>query len=129
MLEIRNSRSCSIYASDLLTFFPRYDWIFSGKHSIQFLANKMQDFWNFVQPNRNLIFVYLKLQVANFKNKEVTANPKPPNLEKKTYKKIRVTLNPKHENETLNTKFTLNPNLNYNLNSNKFSALNLSPNP
>ena len=42
---------------------------FSGKHFIQFLANKMQDLQNFVLHNYILIFyaeqVYLKLQVTN----------------------------------------------------------------
>ena len=41
----------------------------------------MQDFRNFVLPNYILKFdaepVYLKPQVINVKNKEVTANPKP----------------------------------------------------
>ena len=59
---------------------------FSGKHLIQFLANKMQDFRNFVLLNCILSFdaeqVYLKLQVTTVKNKEVTANPKPQTLEK-----------------------------------------------
>ena len=58
---------------DLTGFFP-------GKHLINFLANKMQDFRNFVLHNCILDFdaeqVYLKLQVKNVKNKEVTANPK-----------------------------------------------------
>ena len=54
---------------------------FQGKHLIQFLAYKMQDFWNFVLHNCILNFdaeqVHLKPQVTNVKNKEVTANPKP----------------------------------------------------
>ena len=41
----------------------------------------MLDFQNFVLHNCILIFdtehVYLKLQVTNFNNEEVTANPKP----------------------------------------------------
>ena len=41
--------------------------------------------------------VYAKLQITNFKNKEVTSNPKPQTLEKTGLSK------------TLNTKFTLNP--------------------
>ena len=36
---------------DLSRFSPRFDSIFSGKYSIQFLADKMQDFWNFVLHN------------------------------------------------------------------------------
>ena len=56
-------------------FFPR-------KHLIHFLVLKM----NFVLDNCTLDFdaeqVYLKLQVTNLKNKEVTANPKLQTLEK-----------------------------------------------
>ena len=73
------------FALDLTGFFL-------GKHLLQFLANKMHDFRNFVQHNCIFIFdaeqVYLKLQVTDVKNKEVTANPNPETLEKKT-------LNPK----------------------------------
>ena len=57
----------------LTEFFP-------GKHLIHFLVLKMKDFRNFVLDNCILVFdaeqVYLKLQVTNLKNKEVTANPK-----------------------------------------------------
>ena len=57
---------------------------FQGKHLIQFLANKMKDFWNFVLQNCILIVDaeqgYLKPQVTNVKNREVTANPKPQTL-------------------------------------------------
>ena len=46
----------------------------------------MHGFRNFVAYNFILIFdteqVYLKLQVTNIKNKEVTENPKPQTLEK-----------------------------------------------
>ena len=46
----------------------------------------MKDFQNFVLHNCILVFdaeqVYLKLQVINLKNKEVTVNPKPQTLEK-----------------------------------------------
>ena len=64
---------------------------FSGKHVTQFLANKMHEFRNFIVHNCDLNFdaeqVHLKLQDTNFKNKEVTANPKPqswgPNPRKK----------------------------------------------
>ena len=46
----------------------------------------MKDFWNFVLDNCILDFdaeqVYLKLQVANLKNNEVTVNPKPQILRK-----------------------------------------------
>ena len=68
--------------SDLSIFSLQFDWIFFGaKHFIPFLANKMHYFWNFVLHNCILVFdpehVYLKLQLTKFKNKEVTANPKP----------------------------------------------------
>ena len=60
---------------------------FHGKHLIHFLVLKMQDFRNFVLHNCILVFdseqVYLKLQVTNVKNKEVTVSPKPQTLEKK----------------------------------------------
>ena len=59
---------------------------FPGKHLIHFLVLKMKDFRNFVQDNCILDFdaeqVYLKPQVTNLKNKEVTVNPKPQTLEK-----------------------------------------------
>ena len=58
----------------LTRFFP-------GKHLIHFLVLKMKNFWNFVLDNCILDFdaeqVYLKLQVTNLKNKEVTVNPNP----------------------------------------------------
>ena len=64
---------------ELTEFFP-------GKHLIHFLVLKMKDFWNFVLDNCILDFdaehVYLKPQVINLKNKEVTVNPKPQTLEK-----------------------------------------------
>ena len=67
------------YPLDLTRFF-------SEKHLIQFSADKMQDFRNFALHNCILIFdaehIYLN-QVSNFKNKEVTANPKPQTLRKK----------------------------------------------
>ena len=60
---------------------------FQGKHLIQFLVLKMKDFRNFFLDNCILEFdaeqVYLKPQVINLKNKEVTANPTPQTLEKK----------------------------------------------
>ena len=50
------------------------------------LANKMQDFRNYVLHNFIVIFdaeqVYLQPKVTNVKNKEVTANPKPQTLQK-----------------------------------------------
>ena len=58
---------------------------FSGKHLIHFLVLKMKDFRNFVLNKCVLDFdaeqVYLKLQVTNLKNKEVTVNPNPQTLE------------------------------------------------
>ena len=64
---------------ELTGFFP-------GKHLIHFLVLKMKDFRNFVLDNCILDFdaeqVYLKPQVINLKNKEVTVNPKPQTLEK-----------------------------------------------
>ena len=60
-----------------------------GKHFIQFLVLKMKDFRNFVLHNCILVYdaeqVYLKLQVINLKNKEVTVNPKPQTLEKNCF--------------------------------------------
>ena len=64
---------------ELTGFFP-------GKHLIHFLVLKMNDFWNFVLYNCILDFdaeqVYLRLQVTNLKNNEVTVNPKPRTLRK-----------------------------------------------
>ena len=65
----------------------------------------MKDFQKLVLDNCILDFdveqVYLKLQVTNLKNKEVTVNPKPQTLEKigfsKTLYPIPYTLNPKHQ--------------------------------
>ena len=54
---------------------------FPGKHLIHFLVRKMKDFRNFILDNCIFVFdaeqVYLKPQVTNVKNKEVTVNPKP----------------------------------------------------
>ena len=67
---------------ELTRFFP-------GKHLIPFLVLKVKDFWNFVLDNFILDFdaeqVYLKLQVINLKNKQVTVNPKPQTLEKNRF--------------------------------------------
>ena len=64
---------------ELTTFFP-------GKNLIHFLVLKMKNFWNLVLDNCIIYFdaeqVYLKPQVINLKNKEVTVNPKPQTLEK-----------------------------------------------
>ena len=53
---------------------------------MHFWVLKMKYSWNFVPHNCILVFdaeqVYLKLQVINLKNKEVTVNPKPQTLEK-----------------------------------------------
>ena len=80
--------------------FPDFplEWtgFFQRKHVIQVLANKMQDFRNFVPHNSILNFdseqVDLKSQVTNIKNKEVTTNPKTRSLERLGISK---TLNPK----------------------------------
>ena len=57
-----------------------FDRIFTERHFIQFLANKMKEFLNF-NLHCILIFdakqIYWKLQVTNLRNKEVTANPTP----------------------------------------------------
>ena len=67
------------FSLELTGFFP-------GKLLIHFLVLKMKDFRNFVLHNCILDFdaeqVYLKPQVFNLKNKEVTANPKTQTLEK-----------------------------------------------
>ena len=62
------------FSLELTGFFP-------GKHLIHFLVLKMKDFRNFVL-DFDAEQVYLKLQVTNLKNKEVTVNPKPQTLEK-----------------------------------------------
>ena len=70
------------FSLELTGFFP-------GRHLIQFLVLKMKDFRNFVLDNCILDFdaeqVYLKPQVINPKNKEVTVNPKPRTLKKNWY--------------------------------------------
>ena len=59
---------------------------------IQFLANKMQDFRNFKFTLHNCILIfdaehlYLN-QASNFKNKDVTANPKPETLKNWFFRK------------------------------------------
>ena len=61
---------------ELTGFFP-------GKHLIHFLVLKMKDFRNFVlDVDFDAEQVYLKPQVINLKNKEVTVNPKLQTLEK-----------------------------------------------
>ena len=62
------------FSLELTGFFP-------GKHLIHFLVLKMKDFRNFVL-DFDAEQVYLKLQVTNLKNKEVTVNPKPQTLRK-----------------------------------------------
>ena len=66
------------FSLELTGFFP-------GKHFIHFLVLKMKDFQNFVLDNFDSEQVYLKLQVINLKNNEVTVNPKPQTLEKNWY--------------------------------------------
>ena len=76
-------RSTPSFARDIFRFSPLFS---PGNHLIHFLVFKMKDFRNIVLCNCILVFdsgqVYLKLQVPNFKNKEVTVNPKPQTLEK-----------------------------------------------
>ena len=71
---------------DLSRFSPRFYRFFSRKHLIHVLANKMQDFRNFVLHRCIVNFdadqVYLKLRVTNVINKDSlglqqTLNPKP----------------------------------------------------
>ena len=72
-----------------------------GKHLIHFLVLKMKDFRNFVLHNCVLVLnaeqVYLKLQVTNLMNKEVTVNPKLQTLEKNWFFETPIpkTINPK----------------------------------
>ena len=90
---------------DLSRFSSRFDLIFSGEHLIQFIANKMQDFRNFVLHNCILIFddgqFYSKPQVSNFKNKAVAALPYPQTLSKIDFLKAlspkSSALDPKHQ--------------------------------
>ena len=60
-------------------FFLELTGFFPGIHLIHFLVLKTKDFRNFVLDNCILDFdaeqVYLKLQVTNLKNNEVTVNP------------------------------------------------------
>ena len=68
----------------------------------------MQDFLNLDLHNCIVVFdaepVYLKLQVTNFKNTEVTANPNPQTLEKIIFWKSYIL----HSiSQTVNTKLTL----------------------
>ena len=69
------------FSLELTGFFP-------GKHLIHFLVLKMKDFRNFVL-DFDAEQVYLKLQVTNLKNKEVTVNPKPQTLKKIGFSKTR----------------------------------------
>ena len=72
---------------------------------------KIKDFRNFILHNCILVFdsekVYLKLEVTNLKNEEVTVNPKPQTLEKKLVFQKPYTLKPKPK--TLSTKLALSP--------------------
>ena len=76
---------------DISRFFPRIDQIFSGEALYPFLVLKMKDFRNFVLDNCILDFdaeqVYLKPQVTNLKNNEVTVNPKSQTLETMVFRK------------------------------------------
>ena len=79
------------FSLELTGFFP-------GMHFIHFLVLKMKDFRNFVLDNCIFDFdaeqVYLKPQIINLKNKEVTVNPKPQTLEKKLVFRKPYTLYP-----------------------------------
>ena len=81
----------SVELCGLSRFSPQFDEIFSWEELNPILANKIQDFRNFVLRKYILIFdaerVYLKLQATNVKNKEVTANSKPQTLEKLVFRK------------------------------------------
>ena len=76
----------SLQTEFIWIFLSIWSNFFPGKYSIQFLVIKMQIFRKSVLPNCIAIFdaeqVYLKPQVTNVKNKEVTANPKHQLLEK-----------------------------------------------
>ena len=80
------------------------------KHWIQFLANKVQEFWNLELHccilNVETWQVYIKLQVTNVKNKKVTVNQKPQDLEKKCSFE---NANPYYGPLNLNIKLTVNP--------------------
>ena len=75
--------SCTGCCSEGLRDFPQI-WfltkILPGKHLIQFLANTMQEFWNFDLHSCLVIFdaeqVWM-LQVTNFQNNQVTVTAKP----------------------------------------------------
>ena len=75
--------ACTVISPDFSLELTGY---FSGKHLIHSLVLKMKDFRNFVLDKCILDFdaeqVYLKLQVTNLKNNEVTVNPKTQTLEK-----------------------------------------------
>ena len=82
----RDRNSLAVISPD---FFLEWTGFFPGKHLIHFLVPKKKDFRNFVLDNCIFVFdaekVYLKVQVINLKNKEVTVNPKPQTLEKRWF--------------------------------------------
>ena len=92
MIKVRFSNNRPLFSkSDLFSVispdFPlKLTGFFPAKHLIHFLVLKMKDFRNFDLDSCSLDFdaeqVYLKPQVINLKNKEVTVNPKPQTLEK-----------------------------------------------
>ena len=86
LLRRLQQRQHLLLKCDISRFLPRIDRIFFGKALIHFLVLKMKDFRNFVPHNCILAFdaeqVYLKPQVINLKNNEVTVNPKPQTLRK-----------------------------------------------
>ena len=66
---------------DISRFSPRIDRIFPGEALNPFFGAQDKGFSDFVLDNCILDFdaeqVYVKLQVTNLKNKEVTVNPQP----------------------------------------------------
>ena len=81
-LETRFSSLASSMVQVISPEFPlKSTGFFPGKHSIYILLLKMKDIRNFVLQNFLLVFdaeqVYLKLQVTNLNNEEVTVNHKP----------------------------------------------------
>ena len=76
----------SLGQGDISRFSPQIDRIFPGEALNQFFGALDEGFLDFVLDNCILDFdaepVYLKLQVTNLKNNEVTVNPKTQTLRK-----------------------------------------------
>ena len=68
LLRTASAALLLIWAVIYPDFPPNLTGFFSGKHLIQLLANKLQDFWNFVLHYCVLLFdseqIYLKIQVT-----------------------------------------------------------------